>query len=755
MERLAQPTARRAPIEIVLPIEGMTCASCVNRIERFLNKTAGVVQASVNLATERATVTVDPAVAGRSELVAAVEAAGYDVRPEAQTTSVLEADPEEPVRARERRTLLIQAAASIAVAAVLMVVMFWPQASVPMTTLNWLALVPASVIQLWAGRRFYVAAFRAARHGATNMDTLVAAGTSAAWAYSVIVTLAPGLVESAGHEPVTYFDSSTIIIGLVLLGRWLEARAKDQTGGAIRRLIGLQPRTAHLVEHGRDVDVPLAAIRVGDLLRVRPGEKVPVDGVVVEGHTAVDESMLTGEPWQVEKSAGDELVGATLNASGSVVMRATRVGQDTVLASIIELVQRAQGSKAPIERLVDRISEVFVPLVLIVAALTFAIWFSAGPEPRTTLALTSFVAVVVIACPCALGLATPTAIIVGTGRAAEAGILLRSAEALEQAARVNTVVFDKTGTLTLGHPTVEEAVIEAGFERPEVVDLAASLERGSEHPLAGAIVAYGQLDELGFRATNGFASRSGLGVSGRVDDRPVIVGSRRLLVELGIPAPADAVDPVGRTSVLVAIDGRLAGTLFISDPIRPDASRAVADLRTAGIDVWLVSGDDPTAAAVVGEALGIAADHVRGGMLPADKVRIVREIQAGGRIAAMVGDGINDAPALAQADLGVAIGSGSDVALEASGLTLVGGNPRLVPAALSLSRQTRAVIRQNLLWAFAYNLVLIPVAMGALFPAFGILLNPAIAAGAMALSSVSVVSNSLRLRRTSIMPGRL
>jgi Cu+-exporting ATPase len=754
MERLAQPTARRAPIEIVLPIEGMTCASCVNRIERFLNKTAGVVEASVNLATERATVTVDPAVAGRAELVAAVEAAGYDVRPETAAISVLEADPEEPARTRERRTLLIHAVASIAVAAVLMVVMFWPQAGVPMTTLNWLALVPASVIQLWAGRRFYVAAFRAARHGATNMDTLVAAGTSAAWAYSVIVTLAPGLVESAGREPVTYFDSSTIIIGLVLLGRWLEARAKDQTGGAIRRLIGLQPRAAHLVEHGRDVDVPLAAVRVGDLLRVRSGEKVPVDGVVVEGHTAVDESMLTGEPLPIEKSTGDELVGATLNASGSVVMRATRVGQDTVLASIIELVQRAQGSKAPIERLVDRISEVFVPLVLIVAALTFAIWFSAGPEPRTTLALTAFVAVVVIACPCALGLATPTAIIVGTGRAAEAGILLRSAEALEQAARVNTVVFDKTGTLTLGHPTVEEAVIEAGFERPEVVDLAASLERGSEHPLAGAIVAYGQLDELGFRATTGFASRSGLGVSGRVDGRPVIVGSRRLLVELGIPAPADAVDPVGRTSVLVAIDGRLAGTLFVSDPIRPDASRAITDLRSAGIDVWLVSGDDPTAAAVVGEALGIAADHVRGGMLPADKVRIVGEIQAGGRIVAMVGDGINDAPALAQADLGVAIGSGSDVALEASGLTLVGGNPRLVPAALSLSRQTRAVIRQNLLWAFAYNVVLVPVAMGVLFPAFGILLNPAIAAGAMALSSVSVVSNSLRLRRASIMPGR-
>ena len=734
------------PIEIILPIEGMTCASCVNRIERFLNKTAGVVEASVNLATERATVSVNPAVAGRSELVAAVEAAGYDVRREAAATSILEADPDEPARALERRQMLVQAVASIAVAAILMLVMFWPQATVPMTALNWLALLPASVIQLWAGRRFYVAAIRAARHGATNMDTLVAAGTSAAWAYSVVVTLAPGLVEAAGREPVTYFDSSTIIIGLVLLGRWLEARAKDQTGGAIRRLIGLQPRTAHLVEQGRDVDVPLAAVRVGDLLRVRSGEKIPVDGVVVEGQTAVDESMLTGEPLPVEKSAGDELVGATLNASGSVVMRATRVGRDTVLASIIELVQRAQGSKAPIQRLVDRISEVFVPLVLVVAAITFGIWFLVGPAPRPALALTAFIAVVVIACPCAMGLATPTAIIVGTGRAAEAGILLRSAEALEQAARVDVVVFDKTGTLTLGHPSVESIQLEAGFSEHEVVDLAASLERGSEHPLAGAVVAYGQLAELGYRPIESFESRTGLGISGQIDGRAVIVGSPRLLAELGVPAASQVDDQPGRTSVLVAIEGRLAGTLRISDPVRPAASRAVADLRSAGIDVWLVSGDDPAAAARVGHAVGIAADHVRGGMLPADKARIVTEIQASDRVVAMVGDGINDAPALAQADLGVAIGTGADVAVEASDLTLVGGSPRLVLGALSLSRRTTRIIHQNLFWAFAYNVVLIPVAMGALYPAFGILLNPAFAAGAMALSSVSVVTNSLRLR---------
>jgi Cu+-exporting ATPase len=743
-------TARRPPIEIVLPIEGMTCASCVNRIERYLNKTEGVVQANVSLATERATVTVDPAVAGRLELVAAVEAAGYDVRPETARTSVLEADPDEPARRQERRQLLIQASVSIALAAGLIVAMFWPQTVVEMSTINWLALLPATFIQAWAGRRFYVAALRAARHRTTNMDTLVAVGTSAAWAYSVFVTLFPQVIRSAGLEPQTYFDSSTIIIGLVLLGRWLEARAKDQTTGAIRRLIGLQPSTARRLEDGSEVDIPLADVRVGDLLRVRPGEKVPVDGIVVEGHTAIDESMLTGEPLPVEKGAGDELIGATLNASGSVVMRTTRVGRDTVLASIVDLVQRAQGSKAPIQRLADRISEVFVPVVLIVAGLTLAVWYLAGPEPRLTLGLTAFISVVVIACPCAMGLATPTAVMVGTGRAAEAGILIRSAAALERAGKVSAVIFDKTGTLTLGRPTVEEVIVEAGFEERDVVDLAASVERGSEHPLGAAIVAHGHLDEVGFRPIEQFESHPGLGVSGTIDGRSVIVGSPRLLIERGIPGPARADERVVRTTIAVAIDGRLAGTFLISDPVRPEAGRAVADLQATGIEVWLVSGDSLAAAGAVGETIGIRADHVRGGMLPADKVRVVTEVQATGRVVAMVGDGINDAPALAQADLGVAIGSGADVAVDASDLTLVGGNPRLVLAALALSRRTTAIIRQNLFWAFAYNVVLIPVAMGALYPAFGILINPALAAGAMALSSVSVVTNSLRLRSAPI-----
>jgi Cu+-exporting ATPase len=740
----ASPTP--TPIRIVLPIEGMTCASCVNRIERFLNKTDGVLEASVNLATERATVTVNPGLAGRAELVSAVEAAGYDVRAESAPSTVLEPDPDEALRGQERRQLLTQALVSIAVAAGLMVVLFWPQAVVPMTSLNWLAVLPATFIQAWAGRRFYVAALRAARHGTTNMDTLVVVGTTAAWAYSAFVTVFPDVVHQAGLEPQTYFDSSAIIIGLVLLGRWLEARAKDQTTGAIRRLIGLQPATARRLEDGREVDVPLAAVQAGDLLRVRPGEKVPVDGIVVEGQTAVDESMLTGEPLPVEKQAGDEVIGATLNTSGSVVIRATRVGRETVLASIVDLVQRAQGSKAPIQRLADRISEVFVPFVLIVAGLTFVIWFLAGPEPRITLGLTAFIAVVVIACPCAMGLATPTAIMVGTGRAAEAGILIRNAAALERATRVNTVIFDKTGTLTRGRPTVERLVVQPGFDEHEVIDLAASAERGSEHPLAAAIVAHGHLQEAGFLPIDNFESFSGRGVGASVGGREIIVGSPRLLTERGVQlAPETPGEPDGST-ILVAIDGRQAAGFVISDPIRSDAAAAVGQLQAAGIEVWLVSGDSPTAVATVAGLVGIPASHVRAGVLPADKARIVGEVQATGRVVAMVGDGINDAPALAQADLGVAIGTGSDVAIEASDLTLVGGSPRLVLAALTLSRRTTGIIRQNLFWAFAYNVVLIPVAMGALYPAFGILLNPAFAAGAMALSSVSVVTNSLRLR---------
>jgi Cu+-exporting ATPase len=587
------------------------------------------------------------------------------------------------------------------------------------------------------------------------MDTLVAVGTSAAWLYSVVVTLLPDTIHEAGLHPETYFDSSTIIIGLVLLGRWLEHRARTGTTGAIRRLVGLQATTARRVTDDRDEDVPLESVAVGDLLRVRPGEKVPVDGVVVEGASSVDASMLTGEPMPVDVAARSEVIGATLNTTGTFVMRATRVGRDTALARIVELVARAQGSKAPIQRLADRIAEVFVPVVLVIAAGTFLVWLLFGPEPRVTLALTAFIGVVVIACPCAMGLATPTAIMVGTGRGAEAGILIRGGEALEIAHRVDTVVLDKTGTLTLGRPAVADVVSAPGVDIHDLLELAGAVERASEHPIGTAIVARANQDELGFGAVTAFEAVIGGGVTGIVatsaGPRTVLVGNRRLLEGRGIDVTplADAIagaTAAGRTIAIVAIDGRAAGLLAITDPVKAEATPAVRELVAAGIEVWLVTGDARGTAEAVAAQVGIPAHQVVAEVLPADKVAIVERLQARGRTVAMVGDGINDAPALARADLGIAIGTGADVAIEASDVTLIGGDPRGVAAAIGLSRATMTVIRQNLFWAFAYNVVLIPVAMGALYPFFGITLSPALAAGAMALSSVAVVTNSLRLR---------
>ncbi len=761
---------RRAPIELELPIEGMTCASCVARIERFLKKTPGVEDAAVNLATERATIVLDPAVAGREEAVEAIRAAGYDVRdvptpdPEAAVGSLVAAvSGEDADRDRAQRQTLIKASVSIAGGLTIMALMFSPQTVIGLEDLNRLILGPATAIQLWAGGRFYRAAWRAGRHGSATMDTLVAVGTTAAWGYSVFVTFFPHLLGAAGLRPETYFDSATIIIGLILLGRWLEGRAKGRTTSAIRRLAGLQATTARRIQDGIETDVPLAAVVPGDLLRVRPGDRIPVDGVVVEGTSAVDESMLTGEPIPVTKRAGDEVIGATANTLGSFVMRTVKVGSDTALARIVELVQRAQGSKAPIQRLADRISEVFVPVVLVLAAVTFGAWYLGGPEPRLTLAMTAFIGVVIIACPCAMGLATPTAIMVGTGKGAEAGILIRGGEVLEAAGRLDTVVFDKTGTLTLGRPAVAGVVVApgSGFDGPRVLDLAASLERGSEHPLGEAILRRAREDELGFLATDGFEAITGRGVRGRVEGHDVVVGSPRLLADLGIDAPAPTAGPGGQPppaedastaviTVSVAVDGRWAGRIEITDPVRPEARQGIDELRALGLEVWLLTGDARATADAVAMAVGIPPERVVAEVLPGDKAATIARLQAAGARVAMVGDGINDAPALAQADVGIAIGTGADVAIEASDITLVGGNPRLVAASIRLSRSTIQVIRQNLFWAFAYNVVLIPVAMGALYPAFGITVSPALAAGAMALSSVSVVTNSLRLRGANV-----
>jgi Cu+-exporting ATPase len=758
MNSTVPPTAPTVPsAEIQLPIEGMSCASCVNRIERFLRKTPGVAEANVNLATEVATITYLPEIAGLDELARAIEAAGYEVRPLPTTADgtraslVDEADKESAERGRERRSLGLTAMVALVVAAVAMALMYSPSLPLSMEQLAWVLIGPATLVQFWAGRRFYRAAWRAAIHRSTNMDTLVVVGTTAAWAFSVLVTFAPGIFRSAGIEPQTYFDSSTAIVGLVLTGRWLEARAKSQTVGAIKKLLGLQANSARIVRSGKEIDVPLEDVRVGDLVRVRPGERVPVDGLLVEGESAVDESMLTGEPVPVAKGPGAQVIGATMNGQGTFLFRATRVGRDTALAHIVELVRRAQGSKAPIQRFADRIGGIFVPVVLGIGALTFALWFVFGPDPKLTHALVAFITVVVISCPCAMGLATPTAIMVGTGKGAEAGILIRGGEALELAAGVQAVIFDKTGTLTRGRPTLGRIVVAPGFSVDEVLDIAASVERGSEHPLAAAILARADEGGLGRRAVQKFEAVAGRGVRGRVDGKQVLVGTAAFLEAAGVDL-SPLSDAEGGASAIsyLAVGGRAAGALPTMDEIKPEAIEAVRELAAAGLEVWLVTGDESRVAQSVAFAVGIAVDRVLAEVLPAGKADAVAAIQARGLRVAMVGDGINDAPALARADVGIAIGTGADVAMEASDVTLVGGDPRAVATAIRLSRQTRRVIRQNLLWAFGYNVVLIPVAMGALFPVFGVTLNPALAAGAMALSSVSVVSNSLRLRRFSL-----
>ncbi|HYK94752.1 MAG TPA: heavy metal translocating P-type ATPase [Candidatus Dormibacteraeota bacterium] len=764
---LATAQSEPSVAELSLPIEGMTCASCVNRIERFLRRTPGVEEAFVNLATEVATIRYLPAEAGRDELVAAVEAAGYDVRAVppvaadgAGTALARAADVDAAERAAEARGLLFRAATSIAVAVGIMGLMVAPL-GLAMEQLNWLAILPATLVQAWAGGRFYRAAWRAARHGATNMDTLVAIGTSAAWAYSVAVTLWPGIAMSAGGEPAAYFDSSTIIIGFVLLGRWLEARAKGRAGSAIRELLALEPPIARRVTGTAERDVPLGEVAPGDLLRVRPGDRVPVDGVVVAGASAIDQSMLTGESMPVEVGPGAVVIGGTLNARGSFDLRATRVGRDTVLAQIVDLVQRAQGSKAPIQRLADRVSEVFVPAVLVAAAATFAAWLAIGPEPRLTLALTAFVAVLIIACPCAMGLATPTAIMVGTGRGAESGILIRGGEALEAAHRIDTVVFDKTGTLTEGRPRIVEIVPAPGFDAAMILSLAASLEARSEHPIGEAIVARAAADGAGLAETTvtRFLASSGRGVEGTVTmagvARQVLVGTAAYLETNGIDlAPIRGAIATATSHgwgiATIAVDGRVAGVLTLRDAVKASAGPAVAELHRSGVEVWLLSGDSRAVAEAVAAEVGIPSDRVLADVLPDGKAATITGLRGRGRVVAMVGDGVNDAPALASADVGIAIGTGADVAIEAADVTLIGGDPRDVAAAIRLSRATMRVVRQNLAWAFGYNVVLIPVAMGVLYPIAGILLNPGLAAAAMALSSVSVVVNSLRLRRVRL-----
>lgn len=750
-----QPPADALPGEITLDVEGMTCASCVRRVERSLSRIEGVNEASVNFATEQATVSYDPDRVDASALTAAVEKAGYSAQiPQTRNTAPAEqshageqTDPREAARDREMNDLKRKWIVSLAIGAVMMVEMYVPL-GIAMEYLAPLLLIQAAIVQFWAGAVFYKGAWAAAKHFTTNMNTLVAIGTSTAFAYSAFVTLWPGLAAQWGFPFHLYFETAVIIIALVLLGRWMEARAKKQTNTAIKALAGLQARTARVIRGGVEQDIPIESVQVDDHVRVRPGEKVPVDGVIVEGASALDESMLTGEAVPVEKAANDQVIGATLNKTGSFVFRATKVGRDTTLSQIMRMVEEAQGSKAPMQAMVDTVSSYFVPIVLSMGALAFAIWLAFGPG--FIFALTVLIATLIIACPCALGLATPTAIMVGTGKAAENGILVRGGEALEMTRRIDTIVLDKTGTLTRGKPAVTGIVPSNGLQESDVLRIAAAAEVGSEHPLGEAIVSRAHELALDLPRTDGFDSITGRGIRATVDGQDVLIGNRALMDEENISlddlfSQANEIAADGATPMYIALDGTAAGIIAVADTLKPESVEAVAKLRALGLEVWMITGDNQATAEAIAGQVGI--DRVLAEVLPEQKAEKISELQSEGRTVAMVGDGINDAPALAQANLGIAIGTGTDVAMAASDITLIGGDLRTIVTAIALSRKTVGAIKQGLFWAFGYNTVLIPVAMGILFPFFGLLLNPVLAAAAMAMSSVSVVTNALRLRR--------
>ncbi len=771
-----------------LPIEGMSCASCASAIEKRLARQPGVKSAGVNFASKVATVMYDPTVVGPERLAAAVDEIGYRAivpRPPGEGRNEGSAahsgdgaahgehggagaddhaahfDPGESEARRLLARVVIGGMLSLPVVVIAMSHGTIEAFNAPW--INWVQAALTAAVVAWCGGRFFRSAWMGLRRLRANMDTLVAMGTGAAFAYSLAATIWPGFFAAAGGAgahgahgatpmPPVYFEAAAVIIVLILLGKYLEARATGLTTAAIRRLTGLQPRTARVVRDGREEEVPVERVAVGDVVVVRPGERVAVDGRVESGASAVDESMLTGESVPVDKGPGDAVFGATMNTTGMLRVVTTKVGGDTALQQIVRLVQEAQGSKAPISRLADRISGVFVPIVIVIAALTFAAWWVAAPgADRLSMSLITAVSVLVIACPCALGLATPTAIMVGTGRGAEMGILIRNGEALETAERIGVVVLDKTGTITRGRLALTD-VVPAGsgaWTEEDVLRFAASAESVSEHPLAAAIVGGAAARGIEPARPGAFRALVGSGIEATIDGREVLVGKAALLRERGVEVlmaeAAGVLESRGRTAVHVAIGGKEAGVVAAADTVRPESREAVARLRAMGLRVVMLTGDNSRTAAAVAGQVGI--DEVFAEVLPADKSRHVGELRAAGQKVGMVGDGINDAPALALADVGFAVGTGTDIAIESSDITLMREDLRLVPDAIALSRATLRTIRENLFWAFGYNVLAIPIAAGALFPFTGWLLSPMVASGAMALSSVSVVMNSLRLRR--------
>jgi P-type Cu+ transporter len=750
------------PVEgrpLTLPVEGMHCAACAAAVERSLSGTEGVLDASVSYGTHEARIRIDPERVDLSVLVEAVEKAGYRVAPEALDEDGDVGAREErrdAERDEEARTLFrkFKMGAVLSVPILLLghheLVPFLRELDHGTVRLLWvLSGVLTFPIIFWVGRGFFTGAWTALRARQANMDTLVALGTGSAFLYSVVAVAWPELFPEGTAHP--FFEAAAVIITLVVLGQALEARARGTTSRALRSLMDLRPRTARVLREGEEAEVPAEEVRIGDILVVRPGERIPVDGEVTEGGSAVDESMVTGESIPVEKALGDEVVGGTINRSGSFRMRATRVGRETVLSQIVELVREAQGSKPPIQRMVDRVSGIFVPVVVVLALIMFGVWYAMGPDPSLNFAVVVAVSILVIACPCALGLATPISVMIAVGKAAEHGILIRSGEALQSLRRVRTVVLDKTGTITRGEPALTDVVAVPGRDEGEVLRLAAAAEVGSEHPLGRAVVALARERELDLPGAEAFQAHGGMGVSARIEDREVLVGNPALLggkgVDPGSLAPEwDRLAGEGKTPALVAVDGEVVGVLALADMEKDDSTAAIRRLKDMGLRVIMITGDNETTARAVAGRVGV--DEVRAGVLPEGKAEAVARIQEEGKgRVAMVGDGINDAPALALADVGIAIGGGTDVAMETADVTLMGGSLHGVADALELSRASVRNMTQNLFGAFIYNVLAIPVAAGALYPFFGILLNPMIAGAAMAFSSVTVVTNANRLRR--------
>jgi Cu+-exporting ATPase len=738
----------------IFPVSGMTCASCVARVEEALSGVSGVVSASVNLASEKATVEY---LEGTSiaDLRQAVRDAGYELGSEAETLEDVTIASRREIRGIRNRFIF-----SAVLAAIIMVLMWLPM----QLWMHYFLWALATPVQFWAGWRFYRGAWGALKHKTADMNTLVAVGTSAAYFYSMVAVLFPSLFSTTGVEMGLYFDTSATIIALILLGRFLEARARGQTSEAIKKLIGLNPRTALVIRNGEEIEISVDDVQAGDLVLVRPGEKIPVDGIIREGHSSIDESMITGESIPVEKDVGDEVIGASINKTGSFKFEATRVGKDTTLARIVRLVEEAQGSKAPIQRLADIIASYFVPVVIGIAIVTFIVWYFAGPPPALTYAILNVVAVLIIACPCAMGLATPTAIIVGTGKGAEYGILIRSAETLEKSHKINSVLLDKTGTLTIGAPRVIDVIAVTSSEE-DILRLAASVERGSEHPLGEAIVKAAVEKKLQIPTASDFSAIPGQGVEALVAGKKIVLGNLRFMSERnlsinGLEKEAEKLWIEGKTVMFLGVNSTVEGIIALADTLKPGARAAVEALHHMGIEVTMLTGDNHRTAEAIAREAGI--DRVLAEVLPENKAQEVKKLREEGRVVAMVGDGINDAPALAQADVGIAIGTGTDVAMETGDITLISGNLDGIVTAISLSKRTVSTIKQNLFWAFAYNTALIPVAAGVLYLAFGnsgvpsglhfILgdygfLNPILAAAAMAASSITVVSNSLRLKR--------